>query len=42
MSSYDVIGDVHGQDGKLEELLLGMGYVAQGKGYKAPIGRKAC
>ena len=25
--AYDVIGDVHGQDGKLEQLLQRMGYV---------------
>jgi hypothetical protein len=39
--AYDVIGDVHGQDGKLEQLLQRMGYVAHGRGYKAPQGRQA-
>lgn len=39
--AYDVIGDIHGQDGKLERLLQSMGYVAHGRGYKAPQGRQA-
>lgn len=38
---YDVIGDVHGQDGKLERLLALMGYVPSGVGYQAPQGRQA-
>jgi Calcineurin-like phosphoesterase len=40
-ASYDVIGDVHGQVDKLEGLMLKMGYVAQGKSYRAPQGRQA-
>lgn len=39
---FDVIGDIHGQDGKLERLLVLMGYVPSGgRGYQAPQGRKA-
>lgn len=38
---YDVIGDVHGQAGKLERLLALMGYVPCGRGYQAPQGRQA-
>ena len=38
---FDVIGDVHGQDGKLERLLVKMGYELCGQGYKAPVGRQA-
>ncbi|WP_374356427.1 metallophosphoesterase [Limnohabitans sp.] len=38
---FDVIGDVHGQVGKLEALLQKLGYVPQGRGYKAPVGRQA-
>ena len=41
MTSYDIIGDIHGQAGKLEELLLLMGYEAAGASYRAPRGRKA-
>ncbi len=41
MSSYDVIGDIHGEAGKLEALLKHLGYTALGKGYKAPQGRQA-
>lgn len=40
-SGYDVIGDVHGQAGKLEALLKLMGYEPSGRGYKAPAGRQA-
>lgn len=39
--AYDVIGDIHGQSGKLERLLLKLGYEAQGAGYVAPQGRQA-
>lgn len=38
--SFDLIGDVHGQDGKLEGLLMKMGYVPKGRGYRAPTGRQ--
>jgi hypothetical protein len=38
--AYDVIGDVHGQDGKLEQLLQRMGYVAHGRGYQARRGNR--
>ena len=38
---FDVIGDIHGQDGKLERLLVLMGYVPQGVSYLAPQGRQA-
>lgn len=38
---YDVIGDIHGQAGKLEGLLGYLGYESKGFGYRAPYGRKA-
>lgn len=38
---YDVIGDIHGQDAKLEALLTHLGYTPDGKGYRAPAGRQA-
>ncbi|MCV6798101.1 metallophosphoesterase [Achromobacter ruhlandii] len=38
---YDIIGDIHGEDRKLEGLLRHLGYVPAGKGYKAPQGRQA-
>lgn len=41
MSSYDVIGDIHGHAEKLEALLKHMGYSAEGKGYRPPAGRQA-
>lgn len=41
LAAFDVIGDVHGQDQKLEALLISLGYVANGKGYRAPQGRQA-
>ncbi|WYX11528.1 hypothetical protein WJ974_24815 [Achromobacter xylosoxidans] len=33
---YDIIGDIHGEDLKLEGLLRCLGYVPAGRGYKAP------
>lgn len=39
--SYDVIGDIHGHAAKLEGLLQLMGYVPQGRSYRAPQGRRA-
>lgn len=39
--AFDVIGDVHGQDKKLEELLIRLGYTAKNRGYRAPQGRQA-
>lgn len=39
--AYDLIGDVHGQAGLLERLLEQLGYVAAGRGFKAPAGRQA-
>ena len=39
--AYDVIGDIHGQAGKLEALLMSMGYVPSGAGFRAPMGRQA-
>lgn len=39
--NYDVIGDIHGHADKLEALLVKMGYVFNGKGYKAPQDRQA-
>lgn len=39
--AYDLIGDIHGHATKLEALLLKMGYVPSGLGYKAPPGRQA-
>ena len=41
MMSYDVIGDVHGEAGKLEALLKALGYVRNGRGWRAPLGRQA-
>ena len=41
MTSYDVMGDIHGHADKLEALLDKMGYVPMGRGYKAPSGREA-
>lgn len=38
---FDLIGDIHGQNEKLEGLLAKMGYVPSGKGYRAPTGRQA-
>lgn len=39
--AFDVIGDIHGQDRKLEALLDRLGYKAQGQGYRPPQGRQA-
>jgi len=39
--SYDVIGDIHGQAGKLEALLREMGYTEVSNGWVPPAGRKA-
>jgi len=41
VNGYDVIGDLHGQAGKLEALLAAMGYVRTGRGYRPPQGRQA-
>lgn len=38
---YDVIGDVHGQGGKLKALLAAMGYVQRVGAWHAPQGRQA-
>lgn len=38
---YDVIGDVHGQGGKLSALLVRMGYARQAGGWVPPAGRQA-
>lgn len=38
---YDLIGDIHGHADKLEALLQHMGYVSQGRGYRAPLGHQA-
>lgn len=38
---YDVIGDVHGQGGKLRALLAKMGYVERAGRWQAPQGRQA-
>lgn len=38
---YDVIGDVHGQGGKLKALLAAMGYVQRQGAWHAPQGRQA-
>ncbi len=40
MKSYDVIGDVHGQADKLEDLLKHLGYERSGTSYRAPVGRQ--
>lgn len=39
--AYDVIGDIHGQFGKLEALMKRLGYARRGDGWKAPSGRQA-
>jgi hypothetical protein len=41
MAAYDVIGDIHGYAAPLEALLRRTGYVPNGKGWRAPAGRKA-
>lgn len=41
MNAYDIIGDIHGQAGKLERLLQHLGYAPSGRGYRAPAGRQA-
>lgn len=41
MNSYDIIGDIHGQADKLENLLLHLGYTPTASGFRAPIGRQA-
>ena len=38
---YDIIGDVHGQDGKLTSLLTKLGYRFKGGAYRHPEGRVA-
>ena len=38
---YDVIGDIHGQAGKLDSMLQKLGYVAKGGGWTPPHGRQA-
>ena len=38
---YDVIGDVHGQDGKLTALLAKLGYRVKDGAYRHPEGRMA-
>lgn len=38
---YDVIGDIHGQAGKLEALLRRMGYAELAQGWVPPEGRQA-
>lgn len=38
---YDVIGDIHGQCGKLEALLRRLGYVEKTSGWVPPAGRQA-
>lgn len=40
-NGFDVIGDIHGQAGKLEALLVALGYVRSGSGYRPPQGRQA-
>lgn len=39
--AYDLIGDVHGQAGKLEALLTSMGYADTATGWRPPAGRQA-
>lgn len=39
--NYDIIGDIHGQADKLDELLPYLGYVPTGRSYKPPAGRQA-
>lgn len=38
--NYDIIGDIHGQADKLDELLPHLGYVPTGRSYKPPAGRQ--
>lgn len=40
MNAYDIVGDIHGHAAKLEGLLLQMGYLPQGNGFRAPQGRQ--
>ena len=40
-TACDVIGDIHGQDIKLEALLRHLGYTPHGRGYRPPQGRRA-
>jgi Calcineurin-like phosphoesterase len=39
--AYDVIGDIHGQGGKLESMLRKLGYVQKAGSWKPPQGREA-
>jgi hypothetical protein len=39
--NYDVIGDIHGQAGKLEALLARLGYLESDEGWVAPAGHQA-
>jgi hypothetical protein len=39
--NYDVIGDIHGQAGKLEALLARLGYLELAEGWVAPAGHQA-
>lgn len=39
--NYDIIGDIHGQAGKLEALLRKLGYVHKFSGWAPPQGRQA-
>lgn len=41
MKAFDIIGDIHGQSGKLEALLIQLGYTGVGVSFKAPAGRQA-
>jgi hypothetical protein len=40
VTTYDIIGDIHGFADKLEGLLIHMGYLKKGLNYKAPMGRQ--
>lgn len=38
---YDIIGDIHGQAGKLDALLIRLGYVLKASGWMPPQGKQA-
>lgn len=41
IQSYDLIGDIHGHQDKLERLLVKLGYHTHAAAYRHPLGRKA-
>lgn len=41
MTSFDLIGDIHGRFDKLQALMRALGYTARGDGFVPPAGRQA-